>query len=136
MLKRIPHDSQEISGESRTEEYVQSHQKYAQTQFKAFTAELSRQLQSLSLTRGRFLEIGSGPGFLTAMVAEKYPQAEINALELSDDMISVAMKVVGQTQPASRVRFIKGDIGDGDNLRMRHLGKFDLVYSTPCETGD
>ena len=128
MMKRIPHTSQELSGELKTKEYVQHHEKHARTQFKAFLAELARQQSRGSLTGGRFLEIGSGPGFLTAMVADQYPQAEMNALELSPDMIAIAKTVVGRTQPPSRVRFIEGSVDDGS--LMPSLGKFDLVYST------
>lgn len=36
MLKRIPHRSQDISGESKTREYLKSHEKHAHIQFKAF----------------------------------------------------------------------------------------------------
>ncbi|MBN2062399.1 MAG: hypothetical protein JW882_18500 [Deltaproteobacteria bacterium] len=39
MFKRIPHESQDISGELRTEEYVKHHQKYARLQFKPFISE-------------------------------------------------------------------------------------------------
>ena len=129
MLKRIPHGSQDISGELEAQEYTQHHEKYARAQFKDFMVELARQQQlHRSLTDGRFLEIGSGPGFLTAIMADAYPQAEINALELSPDMISIAKSVVRRTQPSSRVRFVEGSMID--KSIMAHLGKFDLVYST------
>jgi ubiquinone/menaquinone biosynthesis C-methylase UbiE len=129
MLKRIPHSSQDISGEPKTKEYVQHHQKYARLQFKAFMGELAQEYIHRQLPPdGRFLEIGPGPGFLTAFMAEQYPQAEMNALELSADMISTAKEVVGKTQPACRVRFIAGSVDD--KSLMIHLGKFDLVYST------
>ena len=129
MLKRIPHGSQDISGELNTKEYMQNHEKHANMQFKAFRAEMERQKQvRQSLAGGRFLEIGSGPGFLTSIMAGQYPLAEINALELSPDMIAMAKKVVGRTQPSCRVRFIEGSVDDCS--LMVHLGKFDLVYST------
>jgi ubiquinone/menaquinone biosynthesis C-methylase UbiE len=129
MLKRISHSSQDISGELETKEYVQHHEKHARAQFKAFMVELARRQQMHpSLPSGRFLEIGSGPGFLTAFMAEQYLKAEINALELSPAMISIAKKVVGRSQPSSRVRFIEGSVDD--RSLMARLGKFDLVYST------
>jgi len=61
-------------------------------------------------------------------MAERYLQAEINALELSTDMISIAKTVVGRTQHPSRVRFIEGSVDD--RSLMARLGKFDLIYST------
>jgi ubiquinone/menaquinone biosynthesis C-methylase UbiE len=129
MMKRIPHSSQDISGEPKTKEYLQHHQKYARIQLRSFLRELTQQYMGRQLPRdGRFLEIGPGAGFLTAMMAKQYPQAEMNALELSADMIATAKDVVDQTQPASRVRFIEGSVDD--KSLMIHLGKFDLVYST------
>jgi ubiquinone/menaquinone biosynthesis C-methylase UbiE len=128
MLKRIPHSCQDISGELRTKEYVQHHEKHARTQFKAFMAELARQHNQRPIAKGRFLEIGCGPGFLTAMLAGQYPQAEINTLELSSDMIAIAKTVVERTQHPCRVRFIEGSVDD--RSLMSRLGKFDLVYST------
>ena len=129
MLKRIPHSSQDISGGPRIKEYLESHEKHANIQFKAFMKELDRQcLYRRVLPTGRFLEIGSGPGFLTALMAEQYPQAEINAIEISPDMISTAKGVVGRTQTSNRVRFINGSVDDMSLIA--HLGKFDLVYST------
>lgn len=129
MLKRIPHSSQDMGGERKTKEYVQHHQKYTRVQFRVFMKELARQYTRLQFPLdGRFLEIGPGPGFLTAIMASHYSQAEMNALELSADMISTAKQVLGRTQPACRVRFIEGSVDD--KSLMIHLGKFDLVYST------
>ena len=129
MLKRIPHTSQDITGQLKTEEYVQNHEKHARIQFKAFLTELTRQQRRYRLlSNGRFLEIGSGPGFLTALIADQYPKAEMNALELSPDMISIAKTVVNRTQPSSRVRFIEGNVDD--RSLMARLGKFDLIFST------
>jgi ubiquinone/menaquinone biosynthesis C-methylase UbiE len=65
---------------------------------------------------------------LTAAIAEQYPWVEMNALELSTDMIAMAKKIVGRMQPACRIRFIEGNVED--HSQMIHLGKFDLVYST------
>lgn len=129
MLKRIPHSTQDISGELNTDQYVKHHRKVARAQFKPFLRLVEQQCVSRRLPPdGRFLEIGSGPGFLTAIMADQYPQAEMNALEISADMISRAKTVVNQTQPACRVRFIEGSADDRSLLAR--LGKFDLVYST------
>jgi ubiquinone/menaquinone biosynthesis C-methylase UbiE len=62
------------------------------------------------------------------MVAEAFPLAEMNALELSPDMIKIAREVVNRSQHTSRVRFVHGSVDDA--ALMGRLGKFDLVYST------
>ena len=78
-----------------TEAYVQHHKKYAGFQYQPILKELAERYQQQNSQRdNRFLEIGSGPGFLTQRIADKYPQAEINALELSGDMIDIAKTVV------------------------------------------
>jgi SAM-dependent methyltransferase len=128
MLKRIPHENKIISGKNETEAYVQRHRKHAASQYGAFMKDLGW-LASNQLPPGsRFLEVGPGPGFLTASIAEKYPHMEINALEPSGDMIAVAEKVVGKSHAPGRIRFIKGKVED-ESL-VNRLGKFDLVYST------
>jgi ubiquinone/menaquinone biosynthesis C-methylase UbiE len=128
MLKRIPHENKIILGEKVTEAYLKVHQKHASSQYGAFMKDLSRLPPRLLPTGSRFLEVGSGPGFLTASIADKYPQMEINAIEPSGDMIAVAEKVVETSHAPCRVRFIEGKVED--ELLINRLGKFDLVYST------
>ena len=40
MMKRIPHNTPAISGELKTQAYVQHHRKYASLQFKSFLREM------------------------------------------------------------------------------------------------
>ena len=127
MLKRIPHTSQEIGGEFETRDYAAAHAKHARSQFSAVLSEL-RCCVTPAAAGGRMLEIGSGPGFLTSIMADRYPQAELNALELSPDMISIAQSVVAERHHPSRVRFICGSVDD--RRLLAGLGKFDLVIST------
>lgn len=55
----------------------------------------------------RILEIGSGTGYLTEKLAAMWPQAHIDAVDLSEAMVEEAQTRLGRS--ASRCRFIVGD---------------------------
>ncbi len=76
----------------------------------------------------RYLEVGSGPGVLTAAVARGTPHAQITGVEISPDMVAVAREYVERADLASRIRFLVGDVEDRNVFGS--LGQFDLVYST------
>jgi ubiquinone/menaquinone biosynthesis C-methylase UbiE len=78
--------------------------------------------------KGRYLEVGSGPAVLTAMVAQAIPEAHITAVELSPDMITIAKEQVEGEGLTDMIGFIEGDASD--TALLDQLGRFDLVYST------
>jgi ubiquinone/menaquinone biosynthesis C-methylase UbiE len=123
VTKRIPHSDDAILGEESMAVYVENHKKNLNSHFKTFLKDL----ESLNMN-GRFLEIGSGPGFLTALVAKKNPNARITALELSPEMIHFARNHIQEEGVEDRVRFIQGNAESPGMLQS--LGPFDLVYST------
>jgi ubiquinone/menaquinone biosynthesis C-methylase UbiE len=123
MTTRIPHNDEVISGEASSALYVENHKKNLHRQFKAFLSEL----ETLQINE-RFLEIGSGPGFLTTLVAKKNPHARITALEPSPEMIRFAKKHTREEGLEDRVRFVQGNAESAGMLQS--LGPFDLVYST------
>jgi SAM-dependent methyltransferase len=84
-------------------------------------------LETLGVT-GRCLDVGAGPGHVTGMIAEKYPQVELTALELSPDMVTVGQELLKSKGLENRVEFVVGDSADAGLLQS--LGKFDLIYST------
>jgi malonyl-CoA O-methyltransferase len=66
------------------------------------------------------LEIGSGTGFLTQQLAEKYPNAKIEAVDLATGMIEVARQYVN----LENVTFICGDY---EELQLSKT--YDLIVS-------
>jgi SAM-dependent methyltransferase len=84
-------------------------------------------LETLGVT-GRYLDVGAGPGTVAGMIAEKYPQVELTALELSPDMVTVGQELLKNKGLENRVEFVVGDAADAGLLQS--LGKFDLIYST------
>jgi ubiquinone/menaquinone biosynthesis C-methylase UbiE len=124
MPKRIPHtDLEVITGAKATRDYLTMQKKMGKFYFKDFFSRMDQ------VNKGnRFLEVGPGPGYQTALVAEKYRPGEIIGLEYSTDMIAVAEKHIGQKHLSHRVKFMNGPVEDRDLLLT--LGKFDFAYST------
>lgn len=123
MPKRIPHTTEEMSTEISAQEYAKIHGKNPRQRFGPFLKELER-----LRIKGRYLEIGSGPGIVAGLIAEENPEVEITGVELSPKMVAVAQEHLEQKGLGDRVRFVPGNANDGELLEK--LGTFDLVYST------
>ena len=124
MFKRITESDQDefFSSIDDARNYAESAKK-SMMRYKAFLANL----QSLNI-KGKYLEVGAGPGVLTVEIAQTYPEVEITALELLPDMVTVGREYVAENKMDSRIKFVVGDVEDEKFLDS--LGKFDLVYST------
>jgi tRNA (cmo5U34)-methyltransferase len=72
---------------------------------------------------GRILELGCGTGIITEMILEKFPDAKITGIDISQEMLRVASE-----KPALRnVMFINGDLrGPWPD------GPYDTVVSVLC----
>ena len=103
--------------------------KYLKDAKKASKARFSSFLTSLSKLeiKGRYLEIGCGPGILTQVVAIQHPNAEIIANDISPEMIKLAQQDLSEDLK-TRIKYIIGDACDINSIV--DLGKFDLIYST------
>jgi ubiquinone/menaquinone biosynthesis C-methylase UbiE len=124
MPKRIPHsDLAVITGEKKTKNYLEMQKKMGRYYFKDFLKKFDRINR-----KGRFLEIGPGPGYQTMLIAEKYQPSEIIGLEYSPDMIKVAEEYKHNKRNSENVKFINGAVEDTDLIGT--LGKFDMIYST------
>ncbi|MBO8162859.1 MAG: methyltransferase domain-containing protein [Brevibacillus sp.] len=58
--------------------------------------------------KGMILDIGCGPGWLTFILKEMAPQANIDGLDLSEEMVETARLLAAQ-KGYSNVRFVQGD---------------------------
>ncbi len=118
-------DEQEeaIGGMENARVYAASHRKNAGLMY----GSLVKDIEGLNLS-GRYLEMGAGPGYLAMMIAERKPDSEITAVDISSDMIAVAGEFIREKKLENRVHYIQGDVGD--EQFMQKLGTFDLVYTT------
>ena len=124
MFKRVTESNQDesFSNIDNARNYAESAKK-SMMRYKAFLGNL----QSLDI-KGKYLEVGAGPGVLTVEIARTYPEVEITALELLPDMVTVGREYVAENKLDNRIKFVVGDIED--EKLIHSLGEFDLVYST------
>ena len=60
-------------------------------------------------SKGKLLEIGPGPAFLSIEIAKRLPNTEITGLEISDSMIEIANRNIVEQRLSNRIAFRKGD---------------------------
>lgn len=73
-----------------------------------------------------FLDIGSGSGLISLMLAQRAPQATVRAIELDSDAASQAEHNFQQSPFASRLQLLKGDI-----LTYQPAERYALIVSNP-----
>lgn len=95
------------------------YERYAQVQ-KKMAIELILKTRNLKNVQ-RILEIGCGTGYLTKLVATRFPDAEILATDISAGMLKEAQKNLAD-YPQIRYALV-----DGENLTL--LGQYDLIIS-------
>jgi len=122
MANRVEH-KEEIWGIERIREYAKAHRKYAGLMY----GGVVKDVRVIGIS-GRFLEMGAGPGFLAVMLARKYPDINVTAVDISPHMATVANEHIAENNLQDRVNYVVGDVNDRDF--MGKLGKFDFVYST------
>lgn len=88
--------------------------------------EFLKTLKKLDI-KGRYLDVGAGPGVVTQMVARQHPHAEITGMDISPEMVKIANEVTGQ-EFKERINYVVGDACD--NSTITGLGKYDLIFST------
>lgn len=80
---------------------------------------------------GKFniLDLGTGCGIIALVMARKYPQSSITALELQPQMAEIAQRNVNNNTLAARIRIIAADIV---NFSQNYpADSFDLVMGNP-----
>ena len=116
------HQEESFSGLDNAKQYAESAKK-SMLRYRAFLKNLG----TLDI-KGRYLEVGAGPGILTTEIARIHPIVEITAIELSQDMATVGREYVVDNGFEDRIKFVVGNAEDESLINS--LGKFDLVYCT------
>lgn len=73
----------------------------------------------------RALDLCTGSGCLAILMAEAFPDAQIDAVDLSADALAVARRNVDDYGLESRVRLVQSDLLDGLD------GRYDLIICNP-----
>jgi release factor glutamine methyltransferase len=88
------------------------------------TEELVELVQSaIRDPRSAILDVGTGSGVIALSLAEKYPEASIVAIDVSDDALALAQENAVRLDLSSRVRFLKS------RLLENVEGAFDLIVA-------
>jgi release factor glutamine methyltransferase len=88
------------------------------------TEELVEKLTAMTWSEGaRFVDVGTGSGVIALSLAAQFPNAEINAVDISDDALALAGENAAKLDLQSRVHFVKG------NLLEAVEGVFDLIVA-------
>ena len=71
----------------------------------------------------RILDVGTGSGVIALSLAAKFPEAEIHAVDVSDEALALARENAARLGLSERVRFTKSDLLDALE------GDFDLIVA-------
>ncbi len=74
----------------------------------------------------RAADVCTGSGCLAVLLAERFPDAAVDAIELSPDALAVAARNIGELGFAPRVALHRSDVFDAVPKR-----KYDLIISNP-----
>ena len=77
----------------------------------------------LRIAGSRMLDVGTGSGVIALSLASKFPEAEILAVDVSDDALALARENAAKLNLRDRVRFVKS------NLLENAEGTFDLIVA-------
>jgi release factor glutamine methyltransferase len=69
------------------------------------------------------LDVGTGSGVIALTLAAQFPDAEVNAVDISDDALALARENAARLDLQGRVRFAKGDLLTGLE------GTYDLIVA-------
>jgi release factor glutamine methyltransferase len=88
------------------------------------TEELVEVLKSeIRNSKSEILDVGTGSGVIALSLAAEFPEAQILAVDISDDALALAQENAARLNLAGRVRFLKSDLLE--NVE----GTFDLVVA-------
>lgn len=74
----------------------------------------------------RILDIGTGTGLIALMMAQRYPQAKVTAIDIDDGAVRQAKENVSASPFVDRINVIKADV-----LTIEEEEKYDSIVCNP-----
>jgi len=109
-----------------TEDDARKYYEHVQNASPRRYVEFLKKVKQLDV-KGQYLDVGSGPGFVTGMIARQQPEASITGMDISAEMVKIANEVV-EDGLRERINFVVGDACE--NSTLESLGKYDMIFST------
>lgn len=81
---------------------------------------------------GRILDIGTGTGLLSLMMAQRFPNASITAIEIDENAIIDAQRNFAESPFSNRIRLFHTPFQDYVNSVMKSVGDIGLFDSIIC----
>ncbi|MHA1384681.1 MAG: class I SAM-dependent methyltransferase [Candidatus Helarchaeota archaeon] len=107
-MDRVPEGQAILNTKDLTmQEYSEFCKKHLIHEYKNLTKLLLKRY--MLKQNSRVLEIGSGPGWISILLAQEDPSLEIAGIELSDDMLAVSNENKKASGVEHNVKFVKGD---------------------------
>ena len=75
------------------------------------------------ISKSSIMDVGTGSGVIALTLAIEFPEAEITAVDISDDALALAQENAARLNLTDRVRFLK------TNLLESVTGSFDLIVA-------
>jgi len=91
-----------------------------------FGAWMSEEVKTQNSKVKNVLDIGTGTGLLSLMIAQKNPEVDILAIEIDEDAKNQAKENVDATPWKERINIVEGDVKD-----YSFSEKFDLIVTNP-----
>lgn len=108
-----------------------------------FADKLAVKLRSKDFDKGRVLDSGCGPGFVTIELAKKFVGCEFVGIDLSDPLLEIAENNNQKEILTERVKFLKADVQDIPfpdnyfdlviNINMLHLVEEPVIMLNEIE---
>ena len=88
---------------------IEESEAYANMDFLSVNTDFVDQLIQLGDCSGHFLDIGTGPAQIPILLAQRQPQINITAVDLSEEMLKIAEKEVQSANLSQRVTLQMAD---------------------------
>ena len=81
---------------------------------------------SLGLPEGRILDIGTGTGLIALMMAQRFPQSDVTAIDIDAEAVGQARENVASSPFSGRIEVIQADVRSYQTDAL-----FDAIVSNP-----